>query len=222
METRKELKNMELRYTQAPVKVEKRAEGDKDVAIIEGYAAKYNQETVIGGWFREVVRPGFFDSVLTQDVRCLINHLPQYILARCKEGKGTLELFLDEVGLGYRFETPNISYAKDLQVSIERGDVSQSSFSFTASEERWTEKEGELDLRELLKCETLYDVSPVTFPAYEGTEVGKRSWEAHVAEKEKRQKDKNTNTESSSRAEGPKKLDEYEARYMFNINHSKK
>lgn len=71
----------ELRYTETPVKVETREEGS-EVGVIEGYAAKYNQVTTIGGWFREVIRPGFFDDVLTDDVRCLINHNPQYILAR--------------------------------------------------------------------------------------------------------------------------------------------
>lgn len=203
----------ELRYTETPVKVETREEGS-EVGVIEGYAAKYNQVTTIGGWFREVIRPGFFDDVLTDDVRCLINHNPQYILARSVNGKGTLELFVDEVGLGYRYETPDITYARDLQVSIERGDVSQSSFSFIPKEVQWIEKEGELDLRELIKCEKLFDVSPVTFPAYEGATVGKRSWEARQAEKNQRKKDKKENQ--------PKKLSEFEARHMFNVNHSKK
>ena len=142
------IEGAERRFVQNnPVLVNKRMEGDVELGVVEGYAAKYNQVTTIGGWFREVIRPGFFDDVLNQDVRCLKNHDPNYILARSNDKKGTLELFLDDVGLGYRYTTPDITYAKDLQRSIELGDVSQSSFSFIPSEVRWIEKEGELDTR---------------------------------------------------------------------------
>lgn len=200
------------RYVESTMKIEKRAAEDgSDLAVIEGYAAKFNEVTVIGGWFREVVRPGFFDDVLNDDVRCLKNHDANYILARSKEGKGTLSLTVDNVGLKYSYTTPDISYARDLQTSIERGDVSQSSFSFMPKEVKWTEKEGELELRELIKCETLYDVSPVTFPAYNNTEVAKRSWEAHKQEKQ-------AETRNENNGNGPKILDEYEARHRFNQN----
>lgn len=219
MTKKTETPGRELRYTENPVMVEKREDDGSQVGVIEGYAAKFNQITTIGGWFREVVRPGFFDNVLTDDVRCLINHNPQYILARSVAGKGTLELFIDEVGLGYRYETPDISYAKDLQVSIERGDVNQSSFSFKAKKVQWTEQEGELELRELIECEKLFDVSPVTYPAYEGATVGKRSWEARLEEKSQRQQDEEK-TERTTDGADRKKLNEYEARHMFNKNHS--
>ena len=205
----------ERRDVQTTMKIEKRAaENGGDLAIIEGYAAKFNEVTTIGGWFREVVRPGFFDEVLNQDVRCLKNHDPNYILARSNDGNGTLSLSVDDVGLKYSYTTPDISYARDLQKSIELGDVSQSSFSFYPKEVKWTEKEGELDLRELIKCETLYDVSPVTFPAYNNTEVAKRSWEAHLQEKEKETETRNIDVEG----EEIKVLDEYEARHKFNQN----
>jgi len=197
---------MERRYLQNPVKVEKRAEDDTKLGVVEGYAAKYNQVTEIGGWFREVIKPGFFDDVLNQDVRCLKNHDANYILARSNDGKGTLELFLDDTGLGYRYTTPDITYAIDLQRSIELGDVSQSSFSFIPKEVRWIEKEGEMDTRELIKCDILFDVSPVTFPAYQDTTVGKRSWEAHLEEKRQKEKDNKPQVVEP-------KFDEYEARH---------
>lgn len=205
------------RYVESTMKIEKRAAEDgSDLAVIEGYAAKFNEVTVIGGWFQEVVRPGFFDDVLNDDVRCLKNHDANYILARSNAGKGTLSLSVDDIGLKYSYTTPDISYARDLQTSIERGDVSQSSFSFMPKEVRWTEKEGELELRELIKCETLYDVSPVTFPAYNNTEVAKRSWEAHKQEKQ-------AATRNENEGEGVKILDEYEARQrMLNLKYAKK
>lgn len=203
---------VERRYLTTPVKVEKRAEDETELSVVEGYAALYNKRADIG-WFDEEILPGAFDDVLNDDVRCLKNHDPNYILARSVNGKGTLELFLDEKGLGYRYTTPDISYAKDLQRSIELGDVSQSSFSFKAKEVVWIEKEGENELRQIKKIETLYDVSPVTFPAYQDTTVGKRSWEAHLEEKKKE-----TETRNEDAGDSSKIMDEYEARHKFNQN----
>ena len=209
----KETQAVERRYQATTMKVETRMDGDTpiELGVVEGYAALYDVETVIGGWFREVIRPGFFDNVLNDDVRCLKNHDPHYRLARSKNGQGTLSLSLDEKGLKYSYTTPDISYAKDLQRSMELGDVTQSSFSFIPDEVNWVEKEGEMELRELVKCKTLYDVSPVTFPAYNDTSVAKRSWEAYKAEKEAREIQVNNPEEI-------KVMDEFEARHKFNVN----
>lgn len=207
-------KEIDRRYIDALMRVEKRTSDKSDEStefgVIEGYAAKYNEETEINGWFKEVIRPGFFDDVLNDDVRCLINHNPQYILARSVNGKGTLQLEVDNVGLKYKYTTPDITYAKDLQKSIERGDISQSSFSFIPKEVVWHERKGDMELRELIKCERLFDVSPVTFPAYNNTEVAKRSWEEF-------KKNKKTSEKKSE----VKIIDEYEARHRFNLNKCK-
>lgn len=217
MKTKEQGKTPEVRYVTAEVRVEKRMDGDSEMelGIVEGYAAKYNEETIIGGWFKEVIRPGFFDDVLGDDVRCLKNHDANYILARSNNGQGTLELVLDDVGLMYRYTTPDITYARDLQKSMELGDVTQSSFSFMPKEVAWIEKEGEMELRELIKCETLYDVSPVTFPAYTNTTVGKRSWEARQAEKQK-QRDVDANATTDT-----KTLALHEARHRITVNKCK-
>ena len=102
---------IERRYLQTPVKVEKRAEGETELAVVEGYAALYNKRADIG-WFDEEILPGAFDDVLNDDVRCLKNHDANYILARSNKGKGTLELFLDEKGLGYSYTTPRYQLCK--------------------------------------------------------------------------------------------------------------
>jgi len=70
-------------------------------------------------------------------VRCLFNHDPNYILARCVNGVGTLALSVDAVGLKYSYTTPDRSYAEDLANAIASGDVSQSSFAFEIAEEEW-------------------------------------------------------------------------------------
>lgn len=169
----------ERRFFVAPVTIEKRADEETEQKFyeIEGFALKFNQRTNLG-WFDEEILPGACDDVMNDDVRCLFNHNPNYILARSVDGKGTLTLELVTEGLKYRYITPNRSFALDLQDAIEAGDVSQSSFAFRASEVVWVEKEGENELRQIKKIERLYDVSPVTYPAYQDTSVAKRSFDA--------------------------------------------
>lgn len=177
----KNLPDVERRYVQHIVRSQ-RAEGDgAGLAVIEGIAAMVNNVTTIGTYdpWEEEIAAGAFDDVLMDDVRCLFNHDPNHILARCVEGKGTLQLFLTPEGhLGYRYTTPDRSFARDLQDAIDKGDVNQSSFSFSIAEQKWKwgdAQQGTRDRRTILKLAKLYDVSPVTFPAYPDTTVGKRS-----------------------------------------------
>ena len=163
------------RYIASPV-VAKRAEGAEgewQPATIDGIASKVGESYNLG-WFRERIEPGAFDDCLGDDVRCLFNHDNNYVLGRTTSG--TLELFLNDDGhLAYRYQTPNRSYARDLEDMILSGDISQSSFQFTISDYRWEMEDGE-DLLVITKMERLYDVAPVTFPASQSTEVqAKRS-----------------------------------------------
>ena len=110
---------------------------DSDDMVLEGYAAVFNSETDLGH-FREVIKPGAFDDVMTNDVRALINHDPNLILGRTENG--TLELSTDERGLKYRVKLGNQQYAKDFYESVKRGDISQSSFAFTIKDQSWNEE----------------------------------------------------------------------------------
>ena len=178
------IEDAERRFVYAPVILEERQQGDVKESVIEGYALKFNSETTIGNYFREEILPGAVDEVLMDDVRCLFNHDPNYVLARSKEGKGTLKLVPDAIGLKYSYVTPNRSYAKDLEDAIRTEDVSQSSFAFSIEEENWIERDGELPIRQIKKLKRLYDVSPVTYSAYADATVGKRSLEAMHKAKE--------------------------------------
>tara|TARA_Y100000592_G_scaffold95208_1_gene161222 strand:+ start:3127 stop:4962 length:1836 start_codon:yes stop_codon:yes gene_type:complete len=150
------------------------AEGDE--MILEGYAAVYNSETDLGH-FREVISPGAFDDVMTDDVRALINHDPNLILGRT--ANGTLELSTDERGLKYRVKLGGQQYAKDFYESVKRGDISQSSFAFTIEKQSWNE---ERTVRSVDKVRQLLDVSPVTYPAYAAATVQAREQQPELKE----------------------------------------
>lgn len=139
-----------------------------------GYAAKFNSLSEDFGGFKERIATGFFDSVLSNDVRALFNHDPNLILGR--SSNKTLRLGVDSTGLWYEYDDPNTSYSNDLQLSMARGDVDQSSFAFAVQEDRW-DKIDNVWTRTLLKASSLYDVSPVTYPAYPDTQASARSLE---------------------------------------------
>lgn len=150
-----------------------RAEGSPPK--LAGYAAMFNSQTVIAGYFREQIAPGAFANAIDQDdVRALINHDPNYVLGRNKAG--TLMLSEDATGLQFECSPPDTQFARDLLVSVERGDVTQCSFAFCCTTEQWEDGESEADLplRTIMKCELL-DVSIVTYPAYADTSVAVRS-----------------------------------------------
>lgn len=153
---------------------------------VEGYAAVFNSKTRIGSerWgYDEIIMAGAFDEAIkTSDCRALFNHDADYLLAR--QSSGTLSLNIDKKGLMYAFESPNTTIGNDILEMMSRGDLKESSFAFTVEEEEWLEEvNGETTnyTRTIKKVKQLYDVSPVTYPAYADTSVAKRSFEAWQA-----------------------------------------
>jgi HK97 family phage prohead protease len=153
-----------------------RAETEGDKNFITGYAAVYNQPTDKMG-FREVVKPGAFTRALKekQDVRVLFNHDPSAILGRSTSGTATLSE--DNKGLKFRCEMPDTTTGRDVMTSIKRGDISQCSFGFRAVKQAWVNSTDPNDKTKMIATRELHDVdlgdvSPVTYPAYDGTSVG--------------------------------------------------
>lgn len=134
--------------------------------VLEGYAALYNEVTDLGN-FREMIAPGAFAGRFEDDVRLLLNH-DGAPLARTKNG--TLKLDDDEKGLLYRAEIVDTQAGRDLYRMVKDGLITQSSFGFTI-EEQDIDDDG---VRVIRKVGRLLDVSPVTYPAYESTEVHAR------------------------------------------------
>lgn len=150
---------------------------------VEGYAAVFNQPTMIGK-VEEVVAPGAFEGRLDDDIVALFNHDMNMPLARSKNGEGTLQVRVDEHGLYYRFELGNQTYAQDLAESIRRGDVQGSSFGFVVREDDYEKKSDGSYRRTIKKLARIADVSPVVSPAYPQTSVKMRDAIAALEEQE--------------------------------------
>lgn len=162
---------------------ELRAQGEGDERHIIGYAAVFNSLSEdLGGW-KEMIEPGAFaNTIQVDDVRGLYNHEPTMVLGRNKAG--TLILVEDEIGLRYEIIPPDTSYSRDLMVSIDRGDVNQSSFGFNVPKggDDWIDPTDSQPFPiRILREVKLFDVSPVTFPAYPVTSVAVRDMAQHLA-----------------------------------------
>lgn len=155
------------------LKIETRAEGGSRLV---GHAAVFDSLSENLGGFREKIIPGAFaESIATDDVRALFNHDPNFVLGRNRSK--TLKMAEDERGLAISIALPDTQTIRDLVVApIERGDISGMSFGFSVRSEGqdWGEEDDGQIVRTLKKVR-LYDVSPVTFPAYPQTDVATRA-----------------------------------------------
>lgn len=199
MEIRKFSNDAEVRFLASELRAKK---DDPGKMVIGGLAARFDSYTNMG-WFVEVIKPGFFDEINTDQTAALKNHDSNMVLARTSNN--TLKLTVTPEGLEYEAELPDTQTARDTYAEIQRGDIHQSSFQFTVKEAVWREVDraelagiideptldrlsygGKVEIRELVKGGTLYDVSPVTFPAYQDTTVAKR---AHDLQEKPKAKD---------------------------------
>lgn len=188
-------KKIERRYFGSSVEI--RAGEDGKVKGGKGLAAVYNKLSDNLGGFREKIAPGAFDGVLDNDVRVLRDHKPGQILGRTS--KGTAKISLTSEGLEYTWDDPDTTYSRDLQKSMARGDIDQSSFGFTVDEDDWEEDEEGRMIRTIKKVRELFDVSPVTFPAYPDATVAKRSLDKYMEGKQPPEKETITNNSTTNK-----------------------
>lgn len=163
---------IERRFLAQGLKAEARTDGA--MPTLRGYAAVFNQRSQELWGFYEIVAPHAFAQSIAagDDVRALWNHDPNWIMARTTNG--TLRLREDPHGLLVEFEPVDTPMMRGFVASIERQDVSQMSFAFQAEEARWDVDDHDQWVRTVLRAK-LYDVSPVTYPAYTGTKITLRS-----------------------------------------------
>lgn len=159
---------------------EVRAEQDDERgSIITGRPIVYDSKTDIGGYFAEIIERGALDKTDLTDVRFLVNHdISKIPLARSRKNtkNSTMQLSVDDDGMGIRvvLDTENNTEARNLYSAIERGDITGMSFMFGIDDEEWTELDSDYPTRHIRGISTVIEVSAVTFPAYEDTEINAR------------------------------------------------
>lgn len=157
---------------------EVRAEETEAGNIITGRPIVYNSRTDLG-WFDEIIEPGALNNTDLTDVRFLVNHdVSKIPLARSRKNtsNSTMQLTTDNEGLGIRvtLDTENNSEAKALYSAVQRGDISGMSFMFSIRDEEWEDLDSDHPTRHVKDISTVVEVSAVTFPAYESTEINAR------------------------------------------------
>ena len=157
------------------------AENEEGKGIIEGLAIVYDSRTDIG-WFDEIIEKNALVGTDMKDVRLLVNHDTDMIpLARSRNNNAnsTLQLIPSEEGLRIRakLDIENNADAKSLYSALQRGDITGMSFMFEVDSETWENTQSEHPTRRINSISKIYEVSAVTFPAYEQTEINARSKE---------------------------------------------
>ncbi len=164
-------------YTVEDIEVRTREEDAGGAIGFKGHAAVFEKKALIRGWFfewtEEVARGAFKKTIKEADVRFLINHDPNLVLARSRAGSGTLRLKEDDIGLDTDADLAPTSYGQDLAISLEREDVTQMSYAFEVMKETW---DWDADpVSRTIEEVRLWDVSAVTYPAFTETDASLRS-----------------------------------------------
>lgn len=158
---------------------EVRAEETENGNVITGRPIVYNSRTDLG-FFDEIIESGALDNTDLTDVRFLVNHdISKIPLARSRRNNGnsTMHLTVDALGMGIRvtLDTENNSEARALYSAVQRGDITGMSFMFGIRGEKWDDLESDHPTRRITDISTVVEVSAVTFPAYDSTEINARS-----------------------------------------------
>lgn len=149
---------------------------------VTGRPIVYNSKTDLG-YFDEIIEAGALDKTNLKDVRFLVNHNTDMIpLARSRNNNenSTMQMVVDADGMGIRvnLDTENNSDARNLYSAIKRGDISGMSFMFTIDDEEWADLKSDHPTRHIKAISQVFEVSAVTFPAYEDTSISARDKEA--------------------------------------------
>ena len=166
--------NKEVRSLEFEIRAEET--GKEELAgRLTGTPIVFNQVTDLG-WIREMIEPGALDNTDLRDVRFLVGHDTTGIpLARSRNNNenSTMQLSVSERGMDIRvdLDIENNPRAKELYSAVKRGDISGMSFMFTVDKDSWEDLESEQPLRRINSISRVFEVSAVTFPAYEGTSL---------------------------------------------------
>ncbi|MBU5670257.1 HK97 family phage prohead protease [Paenibacillus brevis] len=155
---------------------------ETDSGIVQGHAAVFDQRVSIGGWFEEIIERTAFAKTDFRDVVMTVNHnLKNIPLARSRNNNAnsTLQLSVDDAGLYIRstLDTENNSEARALHASISRQDITGMSFIFVIRDAVWENLDSDMPTRRITDIARVIEVSAVSFPAYDGTDISARGQE---------------------------------------------
>lgn len=209
-------KEIKKELEQRSYNFEVRAEESDQDSIILGRPIVYNSRTDLG-WFDEIIEGGALDFADLTDVRFLVNHDTSKIpLARSRRNNGnsTMQLTTDQEGMTIRvlLDTENNAEAKSLYSAVQRGDISGMSFMFSVKDEEWDDIDSDHPTRRIKSISSVVEVSAVTFPAYETTEIQARSREAL---ENARQELENTRRQKATQVDTRDNLELAKAKFNF-------
>lgn len=193
---------------------------EEQAGVINGKPIVFNSRTNLG-YFDEVIEVGALDDANLEDIRFCLNHDTSYVYARSRRNNtnSTMQVSTDMDGMKIRatLDIDESPRARDLYTAIKRGDIDKMSFMFSVDEDRWEELETEHPTRHITKIGSVVEVSAVTFPAYEATEINARSREAlenarSAVETARQQNAESVDTDSNS---SENELNLAKAKFMF-------
>jgi hypothetical protein len=166
--------NKEVRSLEFEIRAEETGSEER-AGRLTGTPIVFNQVTDLG-FIREMIEPGALDSTDLRDVRFLVGHDTSMIpLARSRNNNenSTMQLSVNDNGMDIRvdLDIENNPRAKELYSAVKRGDISGMSFMFTVDKDAWDDLETDHPLRRITSISRVFEVSAVTFPAYEGTNI---------------------------------------------------
>lgn len=169
---------MQIEKRSALIAPEMRTIGDSG-QVLAGYAAIFNSDADIGGYWIERIAPGAFAGSASKDVRALVDHDTGRVIGRSTAG--TLRLAEDSKGLSVEIDLPDTTDGRDVGTLVARGDLSGMSFGFVVTKQSWDETV-DPPVR-TIEAVDLHEVSVVAFPAYDATEIALRSSQTLVDER---------------------------------------
>jgi HK97 family phage prohead protease len=167
--------NKEIRSFNFEVRAD---ENEEHGHFLTGRPIVYDSRTDLG-WYDEIIERGALDRTDLKDVRFLVNHNTDMIpLARSRNNNenSTMQMSVDADGMTIRvdLDTENNADARSLYSAVSRGDISGMSFMFTVDKDSWEEQQSEHPTRRINEIGRVFEVSAVTFPAYNATSINAR------------------------------------------------
>lgn len=165
---------------------------NEETRTIKGYGIVFNKESVDlragGRTFREVIRPEAVQGVSLDNILSMHNHRSERLLGNTRSG--TMRVGVDRIGVWYEVDLPNSPTGQDVYESVKRGDTQGSSFQFDIKSDgdKWSMRDGKA-FREVVKFNGVYEMGPVSEPAYPDTSIAARSLEVLVSIKETEEKE---------------------------------